>query len=243
MIPCSQSTQQPQKFQLTLGVVKRFIQIVALILVQAVVLFVSAGRLEWPAAWAYLGLYLCNIGLNLLLLMPKGAAGTALIEERARIVPEKKWDRIVSAVWAASYLATLGVAGLDDRFGWSPDLGWAVQLTALAAMALGLGVASWAMLTNSYFSTTVRIQQERGHRVVTGGPYRFVRHPGYGGFIIFSIATPLMLGALWAFVPASILIGVVVVRAWLEDLTLRVELDGYEEYAGRVRYRLIPGIW
>jgi protein-S-isoprenylcysteine O-methyltransferase Ste14 len=224
-------------------VVKRVIQVVALLLVQAALLFVSAGRMDWPAGWAYLSVYLGTLGLNLLLLLPRGAAATALIEERARIVPERSWDRIVSVVVAAGYLSMLGGAGLDERFGWSRKLGWAAQTMGLAMAALGLAVASWAMLENAYFSSTVRIQRERGHRVVRSGPYRFVRHPGYGGFIIFCGATPLLLGSLWAFVPAGMVIAAIVVRTWLEDRTLRGELEGYEEYSRRVRDRLIPGIW
>lgn len=230
-------------FPVTPGVVKRGIQLGALLVVQAVLLFASAGRVDWPAGWAYLGMYLCNIGLNLLLLMPRGAAATQLIEERARIVPEKRWDRRVSAVLAAGYLLMLGVAGLDDRFRWSPVLGWPAQGIGLVVMAVGLAATSWAMLTNAYFSSTVRIQRERGHHVITDGPYQFVRHPGYGGFVIFTGATPLLLGSLWAFVPAAIVIGAILVRTWLEDRTLRTELEGYEAYSRRVRYRLIPGLW
>ncbi len=233
----------PSEFRVTAGVVKRIIQVVALLLVQAVLLFASAGRMDWPAGWAYLSVYLCTLGLNLLLLLPRGAAATALIEERARIVPEKSWDRIASVIVAAGYLAMLGVAGFDERFRWSRTLGWGVQATGLAMVALGLAAASWAMLENAYFSSIVRIQRERGHRVVTGGPYRLVRHPGYAGSIIFCGGTPLLLGSLWAFVPATIVIGAIVVRTSLEDRTLRVELEGYEEYSRRVRYRLIPGTW
>jgi protein-S-isoprenylcysteine O-methyltransferase Ste14 len=230
-------------FQLTAGVVKRGIQLAASIVIQAVLLLASAGRVDWPAAWAYLGMYLCNIGLNILVLTRKGSAGTELIEERARILPEKKWDRSVSTVLAVGHFAMLGVAGLDHRFRWTPVLGWPLRAIGLVGVALGLAASSWAMVTNAYFSSTVRIQRERGHRVVIGGPYQFVRHPGYSGFVIFSGATSLLLGSLWAFVPAGIVIAAIVLRTSLEDRTLRVELEGYEAYSRRVRYRLIPGIW
>jgi protein-S-isoprenylcysteine O-methyltransferase Ste14 len=230
-------------FRVTAGVAARGIQLLASVLIQGILLFVSAGRVDWPAARAYLGVYLGTVGLNLLLLIPKGAAATALIEERARLVPEKRWDRRVSAALAAGHFTTLGVAGSDHRFGWSPDVGWAVQAAGLAIVAAGLAAASWAMLTNAYFSSIVRVQRERAHRVVTGGPYQFVRHPGYGGFVIFYGGTPLLLGSLWAFLPAAVVIGAVVARTVLEERTLRVELEGYEEYSRRVRYRLIPGLW
>jgi protein-S-isoprenylcysteine O-methyltransferase Ste14 len=141
------------------------------------------------------------------------------------------------------HVAMLTAAGLDYRFRWSPMIGWPVQVLGLAGVATGLAASSWAMLTNAYFSSTVRVQRERGHHVITDGPYRFVRHPGYGGYVIFAGATPLLLGSLGAFVPATIVIAAIVARTWLEDRTLRVELDGYDDYSCRVRYRLIPRLW
>ena len=99
------------------------------------------------------------------------------------------------------------------------------------------------MITNKFYSTIVRIQKERGHYVVTGGPYRYVRHPGYSGVILVSIALPLVFGSLWALIPSLIGDCVLVVRTVLEDNTLKKELEGYEDYAGRVPFRLIPGIW
>lgn len=110
-------------------------------------------------------------------------------------------------------------------------------------MALGMSLFSWSMATNAYFSAMVRIQADRGHQVVSSGPYRFVRHPGYTGVIIFSLATPPMLDALWAFIPAVVLVITMIIRTRLEDRTLNAELEGYPEYAGCVRYRLVPGIW
>jgi protein-S-isoprenylcysteine O-methyltransferase Ste14 len=99
------------------------------------------------------------------------------------------------------------------------------------------------MASNKYFSTIVRIQQERGHTVQTGGPYRFIRHPGYASMLVSYLMTPLVLGSLWAIIPAILLVVNLVVRTILEDRTLQNELAGYRQYAGRVRYRLIPGVW
>jgi protein-S-isoprenylcysteine O-methyltransferase Ste14 len=99
------------------------------------------------------------------------------------------------------------------------------------------------MLTNAFFSCTVRIQEERGHVVVSEGPYRYVRHPGYVGFIVSGLVTPIVLDSLWALVPAALAASLLVFRTSLEDSTLRKELSGYDEYAGRVRYRLLPGVW
>ena len=101
----------------------------------------------------------------------------------------------------------------------------------------------WAMTTNAFFSTAVRIQSDRGHTVCRSGPYRFVRHPGYVGAILMSLGTPLLLGSAWALIPAAAAMVLMVLRTHLEDDTLRAELPGYEDYAHDVRYRLVPRLW
>jgi protein-S-isoprenylcysteine O-methyltransferase Ste14 len=120
----------------------------------------------------------------------------------------------------------------------------------LFAFILGVGIAvlsaaliAWAMRSNKFFSSVVRIQKDRGHVVVSSGPYRFVRHPGYTGISAFTLATPLILNSLWAFVPAVLTAAVSGLRTFLEDRTLHNELEGYPDYARKVRYRLVPGIW
>lgn len=129
------------------------------------------------------------------------------------------------------------------RFGRSPQLALAIQLIALVLLVLGYALFSWAMASNPFFSTLVRIQGERGHAVASAGPYRIVRHPGYVGWIILSIATPLMLGSLWGVMPGGLSALLMAVRTALEDKTLLAELDGYQDYAQTVRYRLLPGVW
>ncbi len=99
------------------------------------------------------------------------------------------------------------------------------------------------MLVNAFLVTTVRIQEERGHRVVTNGPYRFLRHPTYVGAILFTWGGPLLLGSWWALIPGTIAVIAFVVRTYLEDRTLQAELPGYQEYTQQVRYRLLPGVW
>ena len=108
---------------------------------------------------------------------------------------------------------------------------------------LGFGFGSWALVSNAFFATTVRIQDERGHTVVSDGPYQYVRHPGYAGWGLSWVVTPLMLGSLWALIPAGLGAIALVVRTALEDRMLKEELDGYQDYAQRVRYRLLPGVW
>jgi protein-S-isoprenylcysteine O-methyltransferase Ste14 len=140
-------------------------------------------------------------------------------------------------------LVIMLVAGLNFRFGWPPAVALWVQLLALAVLVLGFASGTWAMFANRFFSGIVRIQADRGHSVVSAGPYCYVRHPGYVSAIIGNLSMPLALGSVWALIPAVITVVLIVVRTALEDRTLRAELPGYAEYAQRVRYRLLPGVW
>lgn len=229
-----------RKTDIRRGLLKRMLQIVVSILVQTTVLIVSSGRLDWVAAWAYVGVNVAVPVVNSLIILPKNPE---LIAERAQIKETRAWDRAIIPSVTLLLFVTLIVAGLDNRFGWSPHLALAIQFFALALVVLGYGLLSWAMLSNRFFSGVVRIQKERGHIVVTAGPYQYVRHPGYAGMITALLATPILLGSLWALVPAGLAVCGYVVRTALEDRTLREELDGYKDYARRVRYRLVPGIW
>lgn len=204
------------------------------------ILFVSAGRVDWPMGWALLGVYIFISVVNFLLVDPE------LVKERSRIKAGVKARDLVLASLSFLFFfpVTLLVAGLDvGRFGWSPSFALTVQLIALVVFAFGNVIGSWAMVKNKYFSTFVRIQKDRSQNVVTDGPYKYVRHPGYAGTILASIALPLALGSLWALIPASVGACGFVIRTVLEDKTLMEELSGYREYATLVRYRLIPGIW
>lgn len=210
-------------------------------------LFISSGQLDWAMAWAYLCVFVVGQAIVGLILVPNNPE---LAAERAQFKRDApyKWDRPLTGIVSLfGPLATLIAAGLDLRFGWTPNL-WlhislTLQLTALAVAVLGNLLAAWAMAANRYFYGFVRIEEDRGHTVATGGPYRFVRHPGYAGGALFNLAAPLMLGSLWALIPAALTVCALVARTALEDQTLREELDGYAEYAQQVRYRLLPGIW
>ena len=135
------------------------------------------------------------------------------------------------------------MAALDVRAHWPPTVPVWWSVAAFAVCGMGLLFTFWAMLTNRFFSATVRIQEERGHVVIDFGPYGYVRHPGYTGALAFSLASPVALGSWLAVIPAAFLALVLAVRTALEDRTLRAELKGYEEYASRVRSRLVPGLW
>ncbi|OGO15162.1 MAG: hypothetical protein A2Z14_18250 [Chloroflexi bacterium RBG_16_48_8] len=168
-----------------------------------------------------------------------------LIQER-HPVPEdaKSWDKVLSNLF--SYLTlfiTLPIAGFDKRFGWSPEINLLLQLISLVICLGGYSLIIWAMASNRFFSRIVRIQKDRGHSVISNGPYRFVRHPGYVGMFLFAMTTPLTLGSLWALIPGGLAAGVILLRTALEDKTLLAELEGYQEYAQQIRSRLIPGVW
>jgi protein-S-isoprenylcysteine O-methyltransferase Ste14 len=166
------------------------------------------------------------------------------IAQRAESRGMKNWDKVVGGLWAVAYfIATLLVAGLHVRLGWPGQVALGVRIVAIAAFALGGALFSWAMMSNAYFSTVVRVQEDRGHAVCDAGPYRFVRHPGYVAAIVQSVAVPLILGSPWALIPGGLAALLMVVRTALEDKTLREELDGYREYAHQTRYRLLPGVW
>jgi protein-S-isoprenylcysteine O-methyltransferase Ste14 len=217
--------------------------IVYMILLPAV-LFIAAGRLDWIMAWVYVGLTVISAIVSRLMMWHKYPD---LVKERAQALDKedtKTWDRIlVQLVAFLGPLTILIIAGLDMRFGWSPEISLELQLAALVAVALGYLLAYWAVMSNKFFSATVRIQKERGHTVVTGGPYQYIRHPGYAGGVVSNLATPVMLGSLWALIPAVLTGCLLVVRTALEDKTLKNELIGYKEYARQVRYRLLPGVW
>lgn len=208
------------------------------------VLFGAAGRLDWRMGWLYVAL-LFALMLGTWLFVAR--VDPSLLAERARSLshPDSKpWDKPLIIVMALiGPVATWVVAGLDQRFGWGPHVPSALQAAAAVVIALGGLFTSWAMVTNRFFSAVVRIQRDRGHFVVTSGPYRFVRHPGYTGALLVTLAAPLMLDASWAGIPAAGVVFAVIARTALEDRTLRAELPGYAEYAQRTRYRLVPRVW
>jgi protein-S-isoprenylcysteine O-methyltransferase Ste14 len=211
------------------------------LMLTAAVLFSASGRADWGGAWVLLGTLFICVALNLAVLVtrnPQLLAVRLQIERGAR-----QWDKVLSAFLACLFVAALVVAGMDERHHWSPSLPGSLHLAAVVLLVAGDLLLLWAMAVNRFFSKIVRIQRERGHRVVSVGPYRYVRHPGYVGWILISAALPLILGSLWALVPVGLAVAGMVVRTVLEDRILRADLEGYEEYAGRIRYRLLPGIW
>ncbi len=221
--------------------VNRIIQVFATVFVMGVVLFLSAGRLDWTSAWLFLGLYalvLLTLGTWVLGKNPDA------INERGRVAKNPRtWDKILLAVYMPMSFVVLIVAGLDTgRLGWSV-MPVAVQCIGMLSLGLGMGLTFWAMAVNPFLSTLVQIQIERGHRAVATGPYHYVRHPMYLGTLVLWPGISLLLGSWWALLPSAVIIVVFMIRTALEDRTLQAELPGYAEYARRVRYRLLPGVW
>ncbi|MGE5357749.1 MAG: methyltransferase family protein [Bacteroidales bacterium] len=211
-------------------------------IVFAAILFLCAGTLAWPAAWVYLAVIsavLVEYSAIVVRLHPD-----LIVERRRPPADAKSWDKpLVAIVAGAGPLALLIVSGLDRRFGWThPMSGW-VNAAGLVLVAAGGALGNYAVAANRFFSALVRIQRDRGHHVVDTGPYRVVRHPGYVGSILHMFGTGLALGSLRAAAIAALVSLVLVVRTSLEDRTLHAELEGYAEYAARVRYRLVPGLW
>jgi protein-S-isoprenylcysteine O-methyltransferase Ste14 len=202
----------------------------------AAVLFGSAGRLDLPWYWALIALHALMVSMIMYLIPPD------LRSERMNPGPGEQ-DRHLRLLLMPLLLIHLVVAGLDARFSWSPDPGPVVRSLGLLGMVASLALASWAMYTNRFFSCAVRLQDDRGHRVVSSGPYRFVRHPGYTGMVCCALAGACALGSWYSFLPLLPTLFVVALRASREERFLSTALEGYAEYAHRVRYRLVPGLW
>lgn len=221
--------------------ISRLIQVFGSMVIMGIVLFLAAGRLDWTAAWVYLilnVLIVSTIGLYV------GRRNPDLINERGRIGQSaKNWDKAVMILYTLTMFALCIVAGLDAvRFVWT-TMHVSLQVVGVIGLLLSMAITYWAMLSNPFLSTAVRIQTDRGHQVATTGPYRFVRHPMYVGVIILWLSTALILGSWWALVPGLIIAVILVVRTALEDQMLQAELPGYADYAKQVRYRLAPGVW
>jgi len=206
-----------------------------------VMLFWSAGRVDWWPAWAVMAVWLVwftTMDIIMLRFNPD------LMTER--LVPPKgakTWDRTIVSILRLTQLVRYIIAGLDQRYSWTGGFPLTAQIVAIVACVLSSGLFSWAMASNIFFSQIVRIQADRGHAVATIGPYRYVRHPGYVGMILFEFGISTLLASWWAIIAGVLCATLIIIRTALEDRTLQAELTGYENYSRQVRYRLLPGIW
>jgi len=203
-------------------------------------LFGAAGSLSWPMAWAVLGIYSLFKAAALAFLDPE------LIRERMAPGPGVDRGDVVLATLGvlALYPVTFVVAGLDAiRFGPFLPMAQYIQVAGLLIYVLGYGFAYWAVFSNPFFATFVRIQEDRGHSVVSSGPYAVIRHPGYAGVLLAHLALPFALESISALLPTALATLFFVARASREERTLQDCLAGYRQYQARVRWRLLPGVW
>jgi protein-S-isoprenylcysteine O-methyltransferase Ste14 len=241
MTMTSQTSPAKHAQTIAAGIAARAAQVALVFVLQGAILFLSSGRFDWLWAWVFLGIYVLSVAVNSAFLLHSNPETVA---ERGRAKLTKDWDKIISALWGlAQFLLIPLVAGLDLRFQWTVNLSLASHIVGGVAFAFGLGLFGWAMIANAYFSTAVRIQNDRGQTVCRTGPYRFVRHPGYAGTLLQSLGMPLLLGSWWALIPGMAAAILMTLRASFEDRMLQAELAGYQDFAREVRYRLIPGIW
>jgi protein-S-isoprenylcysteine O-methyltransferase Ste14 len=204
-------------------------------------IFIPAGTLKWTEAWFFLILY--AFAVTAAIFWMKKKAPDLLKERMSRKKDVKKWDKIFMILYSIFLLVILILPGLDAvRFRWS-SVSLIVKIAAFIGYLPGFALAFWAMRENAYLSDVVRIQEDRGHTVCTTGPYKYVRHPMYVGVLLIMLCFPFSLGSLYTLIPAGIIIILFFFRTVFEDKTLLEELPGYKEYAQRVRYRLIPGVW
>jgi protein-S-isoprenylcysteine O-methyltransferase Ste14 len=211
-------------------------------IVMVVAFFLAAGRLDILRAWLFFSIHLIGAIMGAVImwkLAPELANQRASVKEGT-----KKWDKFFLATYfSVSLLLFPIVAGLDvGRFQWS-KLGNFYTIAGIVLYLVCFILAYWAMVANEHFEVTVRIQVDRNHRVITNGPYRFVRHPGYLSMVLGGLSACFIIGSVYSLIPAAIAIVAVIVRTYLEDRTLQNELTGYSEYVKQTKYRLLPGVW
>jgi protein-S-isoprenylcysteine O-methyltransferase Ste14 len=204
--------------------------------------FGSAGTLAWPEAWLYM-IIQYSFSMTFAIWLKK--YNPELLRDRMAFLKPaaKRWDKAILLVSTIVFVPYLILPGLDAvRFQWSsvPSL---IKVVAFIGIILSLVLVFWVMKENTYLSRIVEIQKERGHRVITTGPYQFVRHPMYLAVIVLFNSIPVALGSLWSLIPSAVLTLLILIRTFLEDKTLHEELQGYSSYAEKVKYRIILGIW
>ena len=219
------------------------IQDVAWLIYMAALLFVPAGTVRWPAAWVFLaemGTLGLVVGLWLVRYDPQ------LLTERLSSPIQRRqatWDKFLIVAFLLLWSGWLVLMALDAARYRLSHVPFRMHAVGGLGILLSVYVGYLTFRANSYAAPVVKIQKERGQRVITTGPYRYVRHPLYAGALLFLLGTPLLLGSWYGLAAAPLMVAVLAIRIVLEERTLRIELDGYAEYAGNVRYRLVPLIW
>ena len=241
----TENTTQPvsispdeRKRLLTRGIIR----VILFNLIVALIFFIPAGHTDWPQAWVMIAMWVL---FYLIMLVVGRRVSPDMILERAKGIQKegKAYERPLLSVYMLTFAALAITAGLDyGRYGWSDIPLW-VQAVAFVPVFFAYALPIWATLSNPFAAGVMRIQEERGHHVISSGPYRYIRHPMYLSTVLFGLFSPLFIGSWWALIPGFAMVCVFVVRTILEDNVLQEELPGYAAYAQKVRYRLVPGIW
>jgi protein-S-isoprenylcysteine O-methyltransferase Ste14 len=207
-------------------------------------LLICGGDLGWWQAWVYAFLIVAaGIGGRIWAEL-RHPGLTAERQNIENIQNAKAWDKVLAPLMAVSISYPMViVAGLDHRYVWSPEFPPWLNVIGFILISLGYAFAAWAVAENRFFYSVVVVRTDRGHVVCDSGPYRYVRHPGYAGNILPLFGIVLALGSVWTLLPVAVATVISVLRTVLEDRTLQAELPGYRDYARRVRYRLVPGIF
>jgi protein-S-isoprenylcysteine O-methyltransferase Ste14 len=219
------------------------VQLLLFIIIVPFLPLLISQQWDWWEAWVYAIIAILGFAISRLLAAQRHPD---LLAERARFLQHedaKPWDKYLSPLVGLGGGLIPLVAGLDALFEGSTPFSQSVKILALVIILVGYTLASYALIVNRFFSGMVRIQSDRGHKVVSSGPYRWMRHPGYAGALLTYLATPFFLDSRWSFLPVIFITIILVIRTSLEDKVLQDELTGYRDYAKRVRYRLLPGIW
>ena len=223
---------------------RQWIRLIGVYLLIPLILLMCGGQLGWWQAWLYT-----------ILILAAGIGGRMWAEQRhpgltaerqniENIQNAKAWDKVLAPLMAVSVVFPMViVAGLDHRYNWSAEFPLWLIVFGFLLIALGYAFGAWALAENRFFSSVMPAQMDRGYAVCDSGPYRFVRHPGYAGSILALFGIVLAMGSVWTLIPAAMATIITVIRTVLEDRALQKELLGYRDYAQRVRYRLIPGIY
>ena len=242
--------KEKEPFKEKIGLILKFI---GGILVQIPIIFIPAWTIKWAEGWMWIGIFtVYAVGLSAYLLKHD----IELLKKRMTYkLPSQKWDRYIMYGFFITIPSIWIIPGFDFRFGWSPsassgiflwtNITWWVELIGIVGTSVSLLIIFFVMKHNTYLARIVEIQdgQEGGHKVITTGPYRVVRHPMYGAFSLMLLCVPLLLGSYYGLIPAVLSAALLVTRTVFEDKMLHKELEGYTEYAQKTRYRLIPGIW
>lgn len=224
------------------GKMKRTLQALVMMVLWSFAVFGAAGTTNWPRGWICLAAYF--IGMSFAGLLVK-AKNPGLLEQRAnwRRKDTQPFDKIFLISYLPLTFIQPAIAGLDAvRFRWT-SMPFATVYFGILLFVFALLMVTWTMVVNPFAESTVRIQSDRGHRTVTSGPYRIVRHPMYVGAMTMYFCSALIFGSWWALAVAVVIACLFIWRTTLEDRTLRKQLPGYEDFAAVTRYRLLPGIW